>query len=88
MTAGETATVTLVAIVDCHATHNVKLENVKPEEKGYIERFLKSHGYQVVERPRRRQEQVHDYHTAVRKFLDRFSGKARYANTVRKGGLQ
>ena len=80
--------VTLVAIIDCHASHNVRLENVNPEEKGYIKRFLKAHGYQVVERPCRRQEQVHDYHTAVHKFLDRFSGKSRYANTVRKGGLQ
>ena len=42
--------ITLVAIIDCHASHNVRLENVKPEEKGYIKRFLKKQGYQVVER--------------------------------------
>ena len=80
--------VTLVAIIDCHASHNVRLENVKPEEKGYIKRFLKAHGYQVVERKPKPQEPACDYHTAVHKFLDRFSGKSRYQNTMKKGGLQ
>ena len=122
-TAGETAsTITLVAIIDCHASHNVRM-NVKPEEKGYIKRFLKAHGYQVVERkpkpqeptcdncgnmairqnrdgenyrrcllwgqaiPDNEQSPTCDYHTAVHKFLDRFSGgKSRYQNTIRKGG--
>ena len=121
-TAGETAsTITLVAIIDCHASHNVRM-NVKPEEKGYIKRFLKAHGYQVVERkpkpqeptcdncgnmairqtrdgenyrrcllwgqaiPDNEQSPTCDYHTAVHKFLDRFSGKSRYENTMKKGG--
>ena len=44
------AAVTLVAVIDCHTSHNVRLENVRPEEKGYIKRFLKSRGYRVVER--------------------------------------
>lgn len=86
-TAGQTAsTITLVAIIDCHASHNVRM-NVKPEEKGYIKRFLKAHGYQVVERKPKPQEPTRDYHTAVHKFLDRFSGKGRYENTFRKGGV-
>ena len=122
-TAGETAsTITLVAIIDCHASHNVRM-NVKPEEKGYIKRFLKAHGYQVVERKPKPQEPTCDncgnmavrhtgsgnhrhcdlmnlyipdnemfprcdYHTAVMKFQNRFSGKGRYENTMRKGGRQ
>ena len=52
--------VTLVAIIDCHASHNVRLENVNPEEKGYIKRFLKAHGYQVVERKAKPQEPTCD----------------------------
>ena len=60
-TAGKTAkTITLVAIIDCHASHNVRLENVRPEEKGYIKRFLKSQGYQVVERKPKPQEPTCD----------------------------
>lgn len=113
-------TVTLVAIIDCHASHNVKLENVKPEEKGYIKRFLKAHGYKVVERrpeptcdncdhmtirqtggenhrhcdlmnipiPDEEQSPVCDYHSAVVKFMNRYSGKQTRENTMRKGGAR
>lgn len=109
--------VTLVAIIDCHASHNVRLENVKPEEKGYIKRFLKAHGYQVVERkaeptcdncanmaikrnshgenyrrcelfgqaiPDNEQSPTCDYHSAIMKFQNRYSGKQTKENTLRE----
>lgn len=49
-TATQGATITLVAVIDCHSSHNLTIENVHPAEKEGIKRLLARRGYQVAER--------------------------------------
>ena len=50
-TAGETAkTITLVAIIDCHARNNVVLENLTESESRGIRRMAAKKGFLVAER--------------------------------------
>ncbi len=49
-TATQGATITLVAVIDCHSSHNLTIENVHPAEKEGIKSLLARRGYQVAER--------------------------------------
>ena len=57
--------------------------NVKQNRDGENYRYCALWGQAI---PDNEQSPTCDYHTAVHKFLDRFSGKGRYENTMRKGG--